>query len=319
MRTAFILFASLSILCFVNAQNNYRQDFLTALNKIPDIKSCEAAYKFMVCKDSSCNDFDGTKNVLAEAYKELSNLQAANAAAITPGGKVAMTEEEAQKLSEKLDNMTEEERQKWVLENAQSLMPGANVHVNQDMNNQTVMDAVAYVTEQQKQELARLPQDLSQSSRSDSVYQSIEGKYKPQKDALLKKFQTESGTQYNPSSRYPYVAGEWTKTEMKKFDRALTEFQKNILPILSNELNDKLAYLIQLKRELTNKYKTTESKIAATHFMDDAKEPANRNFLLTAHTRVLEKVTDHLKQYEGLLLQYANLYAALMKIEAPKS
>ncbi len=299
----------------LHGQNNYKQDFLLALDKIPEIKNCEAAYNFLACKNNSCDVYKTTKTTLAKAYKELLNLQIANNASITGSTPTSMmSPDEAKKLSEQMKKMTPEERKQWAMQNAKNFLPATNVHVNKDMNNQQVTEAVQFVTKQQEidmQDINKLPEYLS-------VFKEIEAKYKPRKDEVLKRFQSASGTTFDPSYSTQYILGEASEEEIAEYNKALTEYKKNIVPIYDNEMNEKLRCVIQTKQNIITKYKQVEEKIALTHYIDDAKEPSNRGHLIMGHLNVLQKVRDTMDLYEGVMHEYANQYSHLLNLEPVK-
>jgi hypothetical protein len=138
------------------AQIEYKQNFLLAFSKQPDIKDCEVAYFFVRCKDDKCAVFNATKAALTKAYEELTNIQVAlNNAIISPSTPM-MTAEDGKKLEQQLEKMTPEEKQRWAMQNAKNFMPPTAVHANKDMDNQPVNDAVTCVTDQQAKDMQNI-------------------------------------------------------------------------------------------------------------------------------------------------------------------
>jgi hypothetical protein len=189
---------------------------------------------------------------------------------------------------------------------------GGSVHANKDMNKKAVTDAVTYITDQEEKEGF----DLSGFTRADSVFRATESKYKPKREAVLKQFQKATHTQYDPSSSSPYIFGEASEQEVQKFNKAVGEYQKDIIPVLTGEMNEKLGWLAKQNEDLTARYTTTEAKIAATNYADDAEEPSNRIQLFKAHLKILQKVGTNLDTYEEVLRQYGTTYMAIMKIDS---
>ena len=151
-----IVVITLALCCYtlsLDAQVQYKQNFLLALSKQPDIKNCEAAYTFLCCKNDICAVFNATKATLTKAQEELSAIQLATGNAAMSPATSTMNAEDAKKLSEKLDKMTEEEKQQWATQNAQNYMPSTTAHVNKDIDNQPVTEAVKCVTDQQAKDL----------------------------------------------------------------------------------------------------------------------------------------------------------------------
>jgi hypothetical protein len=301
--------------CFIYGQNSYKFDFLPSLKKIPDVKTCEAAYNFFACKDNSCEGYRTTKVNISKAFKDIVAVQNANGNEMTAGvNPVSMSPEESKALSEKLDKMTPEEKQQWAMQNAQSYMNMGTAHANQDVDNAVVNDAVDYVKKQQQDDIKNIlkPVDLP------SQFNTIEDKYKKQKTDLLKAFQLATKTDYDPLWPHNYVFGEANAQEAEKFDKEVKDYIKKILPVYNAEMNDKLAFLATLKQNLVTKYTTTEDKIAKTHYADDAMETMNKNLLLSEHQTVLSKVMDNIQNFEDVFIQYANIYADFQKIEHVK-
>ena len=310
---SFLLIISQVIVLY--GQDHYRQNFLSALSKLPDIKTCEAAYSFTACKNHSCDVYTATRVELSKALKELVALKLKNDGAISGGTAAAMMNpEEAKKLQEKLEKMTDEEKQQWAMQNAQRMMAGANVHANRDMNNQQVTEAVRIVTEQDQKDMKDI--DVTKASDYSSPFMVIEAKFKPQKDEAVKKFQTTTHTTDDPSAFRAF--GEGSAEEIAKYEKAVEAFKKTAVPIYDREMMEKLGYIVQKNQSLTKKYKPIEEQIALTHYSDDAKEPSNKGFLITGHSGVLQNVTRNMDSYENVLFQYASQYAKMMGLEPVK-
>lgn len=312
MKSITVLLASLICFSAACAQDHYRVDFLTFFKQAPSASDLEAAYRFTACKDNSCKDFTSAKTVLESALKELGNLQAAASMSALPAAKPTMTPEEAKKMTEKLKSMSKEEKLKWAMENANSAM--LTGRVNRDIDNPVVTDAVKYVSDEQSKEGF----DLGAVTRTDSVFRTVDEKYRPGRDALLKTFQKESGIQYDPISSSPYIFGEASEKQVQKFERALAAYKKEIIPVLNSEMNEKTAWLSKQKQMLTERYRITEEKIATTHYFDDAKETVNRTQLILAHTKVLRNVIEIMGSYQKVLQEYSKLYTSILKIEDGK-
>lgn len=313
-KIAVVVLAMFMYVGLLHCQMEYKQNFLLVFNKQPDIKTSEAAYNFLTCKANACVDFNAMKATLTKAFEELSTMQSTvGNAAISPSTPM-MSQEEAAKLSEKLKNMTEEEKRQWAMQNARNYTPSAGAHVNRDMNNQPVNDAVKCVTDQQANDLQARNFMIDFTPQ----FKEIEDTYKPKKDAALKKFQTTTGTTYDPSSSFPYGIGEASEREIAKFNKEVEEYKTTVLPIYNNEMKQKLDSVIQSEQRLVPIYGTVEEKIALTHYADDAREPVNKMHLIGGHLNVLQKVQRHIEVYEGILSDYAEWYAALMKIKSVK-
>jgi hypothetical protein len=295
-------------------QDHYRQDFLSALSKLPDMKTCEAAYSFVACKNHSCDVYAATKADLTKAHNELVALQIANNAAITGNTSAPMMNpEEAKKLQEKLKTMTPEERKQWAMQNAQSMMPTGNVHASRDMNSPQVTEAVRVVTERMEKDM----QDIAKPTDYSSQFAAIEAKFKPQKNEAIKKFQTAARTTDDPSTGRGGL-GEASDEEIARYDKAFELFKKTVVPIYSNEMIEKLRCVIQTDQSLVKKYKPIEEQIALTHYIDDAKEPSNRGHLIMGHMNVLQTLRRNMDFYEDILFQYASQYATLMGLDPVK-
>jgi hypothetical protein len=311
---SFLLIISQVIVLY--GQDHYRQDFLSALSKLPDIKTCEAAYSFTACKNHSCDVYTATRVELWKALKELVALKLKNDGAISGGTAAAMMNpEEAKKLQEKLEKMTDEEKQQWAMQNAQRMMAGANAHANRDMNNQQVTEAVRIVTEQDQKDLKDI--DVTKANDYSSQFIAIEAKFKPQKDEAIKKYQTATRSTDDPSTGRT-GGGEASEEEIARYNKAFEVFKKTVVPIYNREMIEKLGCLIQLNQSFIQKYRPIEQQIALTHYVDDAKESVNRARLIMAHQGILQHVTGNMDPYQDVLFQYANKYAQLMSLEPVK-
>lgn len=303
----------LSQLYLLNAQNSYKQNFLDLFKKLPEIKTCETGYAFFKCADNSCNSYKTAKATLSRALDELTNVQLALNTAVTSNVKApSITAEDAEALAEKLEKMSDEEKQQWAMQNAHLYMNPVSTHVNQDANNIVVNDAVEYITERQREDMkdALIYVDVP------AQFIKIEEKFQLQKRTILKTFNNASGIEdYDPSSGSPYIFGEATDAEVERFDKALLEFKKNIIPVYNAELNDKLVYLKSLADGLIKKYTVTEEKVASTRYADDAEENVNKTHIIIAHQAVLKEVIENFGYYEDVLLEYANKFASLQNID----
>jgi len=311
----FIITCIIGQYCLSYGQGSYKQNFLNLLNKLPEIKSCEGSYNFFSCKNNSCNDFKAAKASMDKALKDIGAAQIATNSALSssaPG--TAMTPEQANALSAKMDKMTDEEKQKWAMQNAQAMMNTGAAHANQDMGNDVVNDAVEYASKQQQEDLkdAMKPSDLS------SQLKKIEDKYLPQKNAILKTLQDALKDKNLTLSNYMYAGGEASDAEIARQTKAVKDFEKNITPIYDAELIDKLSYIKTLRQNVVTKYSTLEQKVVATHYGDDAEEAFNKNHLYLAQQTVISKVMEIFGNYEDVLGDYADEYAKLQHKEQVK-
>ncbi|MGD0035889.1 MAG: hypothetical protein ABSC53_01170 [Bacteroidota bacterium] len=310
-----IVIVVLALCCYalsLDAQVQYKQNFLLAFSKQPDIKDCKAAYSFMCCKDDICATFNATKATLAKAFEELNAMQLSLNSSMMPSSVPMMNAEDAKKLSEQLEKMTEEEKQQWALQNAKNYMPSTTVHANKDMDNQPVTDAVKCVTDQQAKDI----QNINASTDYRTQLSTIEKKYESKKEEAVNKFQSVTGTTYNPSSPVPYLTGESSDVENARFDKAIEEYKKTVLPIYNSEMKEKLNNVLQAEQGLVRTYTQVEEKIALTNYGDDAQEPTNKMHLITTHMSVLQNVRMNIDIFEEVLSDYASQYAALMKIKS---
>jgi hypothetical protein len=285
-----------------------------AFSKQPDIKDCEAAYSFLCCKDDICAVFNASKASLEKAYEELTALQVATNNAAMSSSTPTMNAEDAKMLSEKLKKMTKEEKKQWAMQNAKNFMPTTAVHVNKDIDNQPVNEAVKCVTDQQTKDI----QKFNALTEFRSQLDAIEKNYKPKVEEVLKKFQAVTRTTYDPSSSMLYGLGEMNDEEAARFEKAVGEYKKTVLPIYNNEMKEKLNCVLQAEQALVPTYTPVEGKIASTHYGDDAQETVNKMHLYAGHINVLQKVKTYIGIFEEILSDYADQYAALMKIKSAK-
>jgi hypothetical protein len=225
-----------------------------------------------------------------------------------------MTVEDGKKLSEKLKKMTKEEKQQWAMQNAKNFMPSTAVHANKDMDNQPVTDAVNTVVEQQAKDI----KNISTSTEINLQFSAIEKIYEPKEKEALKVFQLVTHTTYDPSSSMVYVLGEASDAEIAKFDKAVEVYKKSVLPIYNSAMKEKIDCVLQSEHSIDSTYTLLEGKIAATHYGDDAQEPVNKMHLIAGHVGVLQKVRTTMGVFEQILSDYADKYAALMKIMSVK-
>jgi hypothetical protein len=305
----------LNQLCLVQAQNTYKQDLLDFLKVLPDIKTCEGSYDFLKGKDNRNASYKAAETNLEKAFNELTSAMSATSNAMTSNVQTtSMSQADADAMSAKLDKMTPEEKQQWAMQNAMNMMNPSAVYSNEDAGNDAVNNAVDYINKQQQEEF----KEITKPTNIPAQYQSIEDKYKSQKDAVLKDFRDASGTDYDPSSPIPYITGESSKEEAAKFDLAYNNYKNKMGSVLNAELNDKIAYLSTLAQNVISKYTPLEIKVAATHYGDDAKENMNKNQLLMAQQTVLGKISQIFDEYDKVLIDYANRYADLQKIDRVK-
>jgi hypothetical protein len=292
----------------LNAQNAYRQNFLSAFNKQPQIKSCEEAYNFNCCIKGVCDVFNKTNESLKKANEELSELQLAANNSMS-NSNTPVNAEEGKDLADKLDKMSKEEKMKWAMQNAANYMPSAKAHANKDMNNRKVNDAVKYIMKNQGAEMDNINSLANCGKKLDE----IEKKYKDQREKVLNKFQSVTNSSYDPSSSSPYIYGEASDQQVAKMNKAIEEYKKEIIPIWNNELKEKLNFILKEEKDYTAKYTIIEEKIAATNYSDDAQEQVNKMHLIRAHHGVLQQVISYIESLKSVISDYANQYAALMK------
>jgi hypothetical protein len=314
IKIAFAVFAFTCTTSLLNAQVVYKQNFLLVFSKQPVIKDCETAYSFLSCKNDRCAVFNAAKANLAKAYEELTAMQIAANNAAMPSSTTTMTAEDGKILSEKLKKMTKEEKQQWAMQNAKNFMPSAAVHANKDMDNQPVTDAVTSVVSQQAKDI----KNINTATDINMQFIAIEKKYEPKKEEALKIFQSVTRTTYDPSSSMIYVLGEASDAEIAKFDKAVEGYKKSVLPIYNSEMKEKIDCVMQSEQSIDSTYTLLEGKIASTHYGDDALEPVNKMHLIAGHTGVLQKVRKTMGVFEQILSDYADKYAALMKVMSVK-
>jgi hypothetical protein len=256
-----------------SAQDSYKQNVLPYLGKIPQASTCEAAYAFATCKSASCAAYKESISALAHAKNDLTMEQTRLTQASTPNSTAGMTKEELKAKRDELKKMTKEEKMAWAMKNAGALSAGPNPHVNADGSG--IMDACKILADQEERDI----KEFSMANDCALHFGSIEAAYKPHKQSLVKKFQDASQTQHDPLSFSVYVMGEASEAQVARFDRALAEFRKAIVPLLNKEMNEKLACINQKREMIIKKYTRVEEAIASTHFADDAKEPVNKQCL----------------------------------------
>jgi hypothetical protein len=314
IKIACAIFALCCSTISLNGQIVYKQNFLLAFSKQPVIKDCEAAYSFLGCKNDLSAVFNTAKANLAKAHEELTAMQIAANNAAMPSSTSTMTVEDGKKHSEKLKKMTKEEKQQWAMQNAKNFMPSTAVHANKDMDNQSVTDAVNTVVEQQAKDI----KNISTSTEINLQFSAIEKIYEPKEKEALKVFQSVTHTTYDPSSSMVYVLGEASDAEIAKFDKAVEVYKKSVLPIYNSAMKEKIDCVLQSEHSIDSTYTLLEGKIAATHYGDDAQEPVNKMHLIAGHVGVLQKVRTTMGVFEQILSDYADKYAALMKIMSVK-
>jgi len=311
-KTFSIILAALSLIA-VKAQNNYKQDFLPMMNKVPaNVTTAEASYNFMACKDKSCNEFINVQSIQLKANNELSAIQASASMSAVPGG--GMSQDEMKKMAKKMETMSDAEKQAFAMQMAMSASAPAP-RANQDMNNAVVTDAAQYLANLQEKTMSDLNRAAGIGTQMDSISQA----FKPKKDALVKKFRSESKTEHDPMMGQVYVFGEATEQEIARYNAAMATFKKDIAPVLNDELNEKIKFLNKYRQAIIADYRTAENKIMATHYADDAKEPSNRGFIFSAHMKILQNVMTYFKQYESVLMNTATQYATIFGKEQVKS
>lgn len=303
----------ISQFCLVQAQNTYKQNLLDFMKVLPDLKTCGGSYDFLTGKGNT--NYKATKSNLEKAFNELTSAMSATSNAMTSNVQTtSMSQSDADAMSAKLDKMTPEEKQQWAMQNAMNMMNPSAVHANQDAGNVAVNDAVDYINKQQQEEL----KEITKPTDIPAQYQSIEDRFKLQKDAALKNFRDATGTDYDPLSPNLYVTGESSKEAAAKFDQAYNNYKDEIIPVLNAEMSDKITYLNSLAQNVKSKNSLLEIKVAATHYGDDAQENMNKNLILTAQQTILGKVSQIFDEYEKVLVDYANKYADLQKIAEVK-
>lgn len=311
---AIVVLAICCLALSVNAQVEYKQNFLLSFSKQPDIKDCEAAYFFLCCKDDICAVFNKTKAVLSKSYEELTMMQVALNNSMISSSVPVMNAENAKKLSEQLKNMTKEEKQRWAMQNAKNYMPSTTVHVNKDIDNQPVNDAVKCVTDQQEKDI----QNINTSTDIRLQFGPIENKYKPKIEEALRKFRTTARLTDTLSSPYSYILGEMSDEEAARFEKAAGEYRKTVLPVFNSEMKEKLSCVLKREQDLVLTYTPVEEKISLTNYGDDAQETSNKMHLITGHIGVLQNVRMNIGLFEEILSGYADQYAVVMGMKSVK-
>jgi len=315
MKKVFIIVIALcSSIVSLHAQAEYKQNFLSAFSKQPDMKDCESAYSFLCCKDDICGAFNTTKAALVKAYEELTALQLAANRAAMPSSVPTMTADDGKNLAEKLKKMTKEEKKQWAMQNAKNFVPSAAMHANKDMDNQPVNEAVKCVTDQQRAEI----NNFNAMAEVERQLNLIENIYAPKREEALKKFKSATKSDYNPSSPFPYSMGEASDSQIALFDKAVEEYKKIVLPLIKSEMMEKIKYVLETEKGLVSTYTPIEEKIGLTNYADDAQEPSNKMHLLMGHMNVLQKVKTMIDSFESIMSEYADQYSALMKIKSVK-
>jgi len=309
-----IVIALCSCIVSLHAQAEYKQNFLLAFSKQPDMKDCESAYSFLCCKDDICGAFNTTKAALVKAYEELTALQLAANRAAMPSSVPTMTADDGKNLAEKLKKMTKEEKKQWAMQNAKNFVPSAAMHANKDMDNQPVNEAVKCVTDQQRAEI----NNFNAMAEVERQLNLIENIYAPKREEALKKFKSATKSDYNPSSPFPYSMGEASDSQIALFDKAVEEYKKIVLPLIKSEMMEKIKYVLETEKGLVSTYTPIEEKIGLTNYADDAQEPSNKMHLLMGHMNVLQKVKTMIDSFESIMSEYADQYSALMKIKSVK-
>ncbi|MDD4971110.1 MAG: hypothetical protein PHT07_16910 [Paludibacter sp.] len=308
-KTGLLFVMALCQFCLLYGQDAYKQNFLNLFKSLPEIKTCEDSYNFTRCADNSCSAYKTAGESMTAALKELMYAQIAANNSITAASPMGnMTPDQAKALSEKMKKMTPAEKQQWAMQYAQGMMnndPAA--HVNRDMDNTVVNDAVEYITGRLEDEMNVLPNPMEVP---DNLIK-IENKYQPQKETLLLNFQTSSGITHDPSSSSPYIFGEASDAQIARYNKALSDWKANIAEVYNAEMTEKLSYVMTKTRDLVAKYSTTEEKIGATHYGDDAAETVNKSHLYNAHKTVLERVMGLYNNFDSILKDYSARYTQL--------
>jgi hypothetical protein len=77
--------------------------------------------------------------------------------------------------------------------------------------------------------------------------------------------------------------------------------------------------VISIRRHLTfysGVYRKYHKRVITPLYGDDTQEPSNKMHLVMGHMNVLQKVKTSIDIFDGILSDYANQYAALMKIQS---
>jgi hypothetical protein len=308
-KTGLLFVLALSQFCLLYGQDAYKQNFLNLFKSLPEIKTCEDSYNFTRCADNSCKAYKAAGESMTAALKDLMYAQIDVNNSITAASPMGnMTPDQAKELSEKVKKMTPAEKQQWAMQYAQGMMNNAPAaHVNRDIDNTVVNDAVEYITGRLEEEMKALPNP----TEVPEYLMTIENKYQPQKETLLKTFQTTSGVNHDPASSSPYIFGEASDAQIARYNKALNDWKKSITEVYNAEMNEKTGYVMTKIRDLVAKYSTTEEKIGATHYGDDAGETVNKSHLYNAHRAVLEKVMGLYNSFDSILKDYSARYSQL--------
>jgi len=305
-KTGLLFVMALSQFCLLYGQDAYKQNFLNLFKSLPEIKTCEDSYNFTRCADNSCNAYKASGESMTASLKDLMYAMIAANNSITAASPMGnMTPDQAKALSEKMKKMTPAEKQQWAMQYAQGMMNNAPAaHVNRDIDNTVVNEAVEYITGRLEEEMKVLPNPMEVPD----YLMTIENKYQPQKEALLKTFQTVSGVNHDPASSSPYVFGEASDAQIARYNKDLSDWKKKITEVYNAEMKEKLGYVLTKTRDLVTNYNTTEEKIGATHYGDDAMETVNKSLLFNAHKAVLEKVMGLYNNFDSILKDYSARY-----------
>lgn len=308
-KTGLLFVLAMCQFCLLHGQDAYKQNFLDLFKSLPDIKTCEDSYKFTQCADDVCSDYKEIGTSLTASLKDLMYAQLAANNSMTAASPMGnMTPDQAKELSEKLKKMTPAEKQQWAMQYAQGMMNNAPAaRVNRDIDNTVVNNAVEYVTGKLEEEIIGHPNP----TEVPESLMTIENKYLPQKDALLKIFQIASGINHDPASSNPYIFGEAGDAQIASYNKALGDWKKNIVVVYNAELKEKMDYVMAKTRDMITRYRTTEEKIGATDYGDDAKETVNKSHLYNAHKAVLEKVMGLYNSFDSVLKDYSARYSHL--------
>ena len=298
----------------LDAQVEYKQNFLSAFRKQPDIKDCEAAYIFLCCDNDICAVFNTTKTSLIKSYEELTALQLTAGNSAMPSSTPTVSADDGKALAEKLKKMTKEEKMRWAMQNAKNFMPSAAMHANRDMDNEPVNDAVKCITDRQAKDM----QQINALSEFGKKLDAIEKKYASKKDEARNDFKAATNTEYDPASPSPYIFGEASDEQIAGFNKAVGVYQKAMLPMYNSEMKEKLNSVLQAEKDLVAAYSPIEEKIALTNYTDDAQEPSNKMHLIMGHMNVLQQVKTKIDTFEAIISDFAGQYSALMKIKSVK-
>ena len=286
----------------VQGQNNYKFNCLTLFDKIPALKTCENAYRYVTTKGTPYQDFMKAKDRIQKTVDELSALQAAANQAMVGGGKSMMNPADARAIKDKLKNMSAEEKKQWAMQNAKDFMPAQAAHVNQDMNNKIVTEVVQYLAELEQREMEMLDAQVKAGNR----IAEIETKYKPLREAESKE---------HDWGQYIGEIGEVTPEMEKKWAQEHEAYRKHMSDLFTKEMNEKLDIYNTMVKSLVGKYSIAMKKIESTGYGDDAKEPVNRQRIIHNHRLIASHVMGALIPFEDLFAQYAENHRQLYDLE----